>query len=134
MYAATKKKHKLTRKSFVSSRITQPCFATSRTGLNINSWFVSLKCTEPILFHVFDQEHLKTPQIISAFCEKMLGQNHFVEPNQHVLPFLHPKFAVQGTSHTHIYMCMYPEFIYCCTYCAGQFFQAVWDICHKGGL
>jgi mlo protein len=55
--AATKKKHKLTRKSFVSSRITQPCFTTSRTGLNIDSWFVSLKCTEPILFHVFDQEH-----------------------------------------------------------------------------
>jgi hypothetical protein len=25
----------------------------------------------------------------------MLGQGHFVEPNQHVLNFLHPKFTVQ---------------------------------------
>ncbi len=29
---------------------------------------------------------------------KMLGQNHFAEPNQYVLTFLHPKFAVQCTS------------------------------------
>jgi hypothetical protein len=25
----------------------------------------------------------------------MLGKNYFAEPNQHVLTFLHPKFAVQ---------------------------------------
>ncbi len=79
MYAATKKKHKLTRKSFVSSRITQPCFATSRTGLNIDSWFVSLKCTGPILFHVFDQEHLKTPQII--WCKSRSTHAQYVTCN-----------------------------------------------------
>jgi hypothetical protein len=33
----------------------------------------------------------------SASCAKVLGQNHFAEPNQHVLTFLHPKFAVQCT-------------------------------------
>jgi hypothetical protein len=27
----------------------------------------------------------------------MLGQNHFAEPNQHVLTLLHSKFAVQST-------------------------------------
>jgi hypothetical protein len=27
----------------------------------------------------------------------MLGQKHFAEPNQHVLTFLHSKFAVQYT-------------------------------------
>jgi mlo protein len=35
----------------------------------------------------------------------MLGHNHFVEPNQHVLPFLHPKFPVRGTSHICMYIC-----------------------------
>jgi hypothetical protein len=28
---------------------------------------------------------------------KMLGQNHFAEPNQYVLIFLHPEFTVQCT-------------------------------------
>ncbi|CAM6026264.1 unnamed protein product [Sphagnum balticum] len=45
----------------------------------------------------------KLNSIGAASCEKMLGHNHFVEPNQHVLPFLHPKFAVQGRAH-HIYI------------------------------
>ncbi len=33
----------------------------------------------------------------SASCAKTLAQNHFTQPNQHVLTFLHAKFAVQCT-------------------------------------
>jgi mlo protein len=39
--AATRKRHKLVGKTFVSSRIIHPCLATSRTGLNLDSWLVS---------------------------------------------------------------------------------------------
>jgi 3'-phosphoadenosine 5'-phosphosulfate (PAPS) 3'-phosphatase len=34
--------------------------------------------------------------LASANCTKLLGQNHFAEPNRHVLTFLHPIFSVQG--------------------------------------
>ncbi len=34
---------------------------------------------------------------LSILC-KNVGTNHFAEPNQHALIFLHPKFAVQCTS------------------------------------
>jgi hypothetical protein len=33
----------------------------------------------------------------SASCKQMLGQNHFVEPNWHVLTFLHPIFFCGAT-------------------------------------
>jgi hypothetical protein len=35
-------------------------------------------------------------------CAKMLGQNHFIEPNQHVLTFLHPILIcrIAHTEHT----------------------------------
>jgi hypothetical protein len=35
--------------------------------------------------------------LAAASCAKMLGQNHFAEPNWLILTFLHPKFAVQCT-------------------------------------
>jgi hypothetical protein len=38
---------------------------------------------------------LLCPLAASANCAKMLSQNHFVEPNQHVLTFLH-NFNLQG--------------------------------------
>ncbi|KAH8972757.1 hypothetical protein BDL97_01G008300 [Sphagnum fallax] len=38
---ATRKHHKLVGNTFVSSRIIHPCLATSRTGLNLDSWLVS---------------------------------------------------------------------------------------------
>jgi hypothetical protein len=32
----------------------------------------------------------------------MLGQNLFVEPNQHPLTYLHPKYALQCTMEFHL--------------------------------
>jgi hypothetical protein len=53
--AATRKRHKLVGKTFVSSRIIHPCLATSRTGLNLDSWLVSLKILlTPFYLYLFD--------------------------------------------------------------------------------
>jgi hypothetical protein len=41
-----------------------------------------------LLWQVLGFDHVPLPA--SAKSAKMLGQNHFAEPNQHVLTFLHP--------------------------------------------
>jgi hypothetical protein len=55
--------------------------------------------------HLDQPNHLANQQQVLGFAvpfcsDKMLDQNQFAEPNQHVLTFLHPKLActLQGWS------------------------------------
>jgi hypothetical protein len=52
---------------------------------------------------------------LSTMC-KNAGPNYFAEPNQHVLTFLHPKFAVQCISWVALFA---DDFLNCMMYTAS---------------
>jgi hypothetical protein len=42
---------------------------------------------------------------LSILCKKMLGQNHFVEPNRHASTFVHLIFSITGPHAEHRWSC-----------------------------